>query len=88
MYQFYVVEIQKYQDGAFGHLVHYASDEDADVARRKGEAKYYEVLSAAALSEIPQHAAILFNAEGFPIMHQCYHKTISQPEPEPVEDEP
>lgn len=88
MYQFYVVEIQQYANGTFGHLVHYAYDEDADVARRKGEAKYYEVLSAAALSEIPQHAAILFNAEGFPIMHQCYHKTISPPEQEQVEDEP
>jgi hypothetical protein len=77
VYQYYVVEIQQYQDGTYGHIVHYAYDEDPDKARMKGESKYYEVLSAAAISELPSHAAILFSAEGFPIDHKCYKHTTN-----------
>lgn len=72
MYQYYVVEIQQYQNGEFGHIVHFAYDNDPNVARLKGESKYHEVLAAAAISELPCHAAIMFSTEGFPIMHQCY----------------
>ena len=45
VYQYYVVEIQQYNDGTYGHVVHYAFDEDADKARLKGESKFYEVLA-------------------------------------------
>lgn len=72
MTQFYVVEIQQYANGEFGHIVHYVFDESTEKARLKGEAKYHEVLAAAAVSELPTHAAIMFSTEGFPIMHQCY----------------
>ena len=72
MTQFYVVEIQQYDNGEYGHIVHYAFDADPVKARLKGESKYHEVLAAAAISELPSHAAILFTAEGFPIYHQCY----------------
>ena len=72
MTQFYIVEIQQYADGTFGHLVHYVYDEDPDKARMKGESKYHEVLAAAAISELPCHAAIMFATDGFPIMHQAY----------------
>ena len=72
MYQYYVVEIQQYPNGEFGHIVHFAYDSDPNVARLKGESKYHEVLAAAAISELPCHAAIMFSTEGFPIMHQCY----------------
>lgn len=87
MYQFYIVEIQQYANGEYGHLVHWAADEDADKARLKGESKYYEVLSAAAVSELPSHSAILFSTEGFPLMHQCYKHTVTpEPEPEPEQE--
>lgn len=72
MKQYYVIEIQQYASGEYGHLVHFAYDEDPDKARLKGESKYHEVLAAAAVSELPSHAAILMTAEGFPIYHQCY----------------
>ena len=101
MTQFYIVEVQQYQNGEFGHLVHYAWDENADKARLKAESKYYEVLSAAEVSELPSHAAILFGTEGFPLMNQCYKHTVvdepvaepvveetPEPEPEPVAEEP
>lgn len=99
MYQYYIVEIQKYNDGTFGHLVHWASDENADKARLKAESKYYEILAAAAVSELPQHSAILFNAEGNPIMNKCYIHTAAavaeseensgdESEPETTEETP
>ena len=92
MTQFYVVEIQQYANGEYGHIVHYAFDADPDKARLKGEAKYHEVLAAAAVSELPTHAAIMFSTEGFPIMNQCYkHEVTTEPTPEsetePVEGE-
>ena len=84
MTQFYIVEIQQYADGSYGHLVHYVYDEDPDKARMKGESKYHQVLAAAAISELPSHAAIMFATDGFPIMHQCYkHEASAAPEPEP-----
>ena len=80
MTQFYIVEIQQYQDGSFGHIVHFAYDEDPDIARLKGESKYHEVLSAAAVSNLPSHAAIMFSTEGFPIMNQCYKHEVTAEE--------
>ena len=76
MTQFYIIEIQKYADGTYGDIKHFAYDEDPDIARLKGESKYYEVLSAAAVSNLPEHAAIMFSSEGFPIMHQCYKHEV------------
>lgn len=85
MYQYYIVEIQTYADGTFGHLVHWASDENADMARMKGESKFHEVLAAAVISNLPCHAAIMFTTEGFPVMNQCYKHPV-QPQSE-VESE-
>lgn len=75
MTQYYVLELQHYANGEYGHLVHIANDSDPRMARLKAESKYHEVLAAAAVSELPTHAAILVNSEGFPIMHDCYHHT-------------
>lgn len=89
LYQFYIMEIQQYQDGSYGDIKHFAYDEDPDKARLKAESKYYQVLSAAAVSNLPSHAAILFSSEGFPIMNHCYkHDAVPEPEEtvEPVEE--
>lgn len=90
MTQYYIVEIQQYANGDFGHIVHFAWDEDPNKARLKGESKYYEVLSAAAVSELPTHSAILFTTEGFPVMHQCYKHEVAPvvPDEEIPEEEP
>ena len=77
MHQFYIVEIQQYANGEYGHIVHYAYDTDADKARLKAESKYHEVLAAAAISELPSHAAIMFSADGFPVMNQCYKHAVT-----------
>ena len=52
MNQFYIIEIQQYVTGDFGHIVHFAFDENPTKARLKAEAKYHEVLAAAAVSEL------------------------------------
>lgn len=83
--QFYIVEIQQFADGSYGHIVHFAYDENADTARLKAESKYHEVLAAAAISNLPSHAAIMFSTDGFPILNQCYKHTVVAPV-EPVED--
>ena len=86
MYQFYILEIQQYANGTFGHLVHYAYDENADAARLKAEAKYHQVLAAAAVSNLPSHSATIIAQDGFPVMYQCYkHEVIPEPEPDPDE---
>lgn len=91
MTQYYVIELQKYVDGSYGDIKHVVWDEDPTKARLKAESKFYEVLSAAAVSELPVHAAIMFTSEGVPIMNQRYVHAIPQPEtPEeetPVEGE-
>ena len=84
MYQNYVVEIKKTANGDYEHNVYWLYDADADVAMLKAESKYHEILSAAAVSTMAEHAAILFTSEGFPMMHQCY-KHDAQPEPAPEE---
>jgi len=79
MYQYYIIEIQKNANGEYGHIVHYAYDENADRARMKAESKYHEVLAAAAISDVPQHSASLIASDGFPVMHQCYvHNVVSE----------
>lgn len=87
MTQYYVIELQKYVDGSYGDIKHIAYDEDATKARLKAESKFYEVLSAAAISEIPVHAAIMFTSEGVPIMNQRYVHAVAQVEPETPEED-
>lgn len=72
MYKFYVVEIQRFPNGEYGHIVHEEQDADEETAKNKGESKYYAVLSAAAISTQPSHAAILFDEEGNPLLNKCY----------------
>lgn len=87
MTQLYVVEIKKNANGEFEHNVNWVWDADADKARLKGESKYYEVLSAAAVSNVAEHSAILFTSEGFPLMHQCYkHESATEAVEEPIEE--
>ena len=72
MYQNYVVEVKKTQQGEFEHNVFWLYDEDPDKAMLKAESKFHEILSAAAVSMMAEHSAILFTSEGFPKDHKCY----------------
>ena len=88
--QFYIIELQQYQNGEYGNLTNYAYDIDPAKARLKAESKYHEVLAAAAISELPQHSATLLTSDGRCIMNQCYRHTLPEPEPEvePEVEEP
>ena len=90
MNQYYIMEIQQYANGEYGHIVHFAYDEDAAKARLKAESKYHEVLAAAAVSELQSHAATLLTADGRVIMNQCYKHAIPAPaeEEQPAEEQP
>lgn len=72
MYQFYTAEIRKTQSGEFEHDINYFWDENETKAQLKGEAKFHEILSRAAVSDYAEHAAILFSSRGNRIMDKCY----------------
>ena len=61
-----VMELQKNKDGHVANIV--TEHETLALA----ESKYHAVLSAAAVSGIPAHSAILVSEEGFPVKNQCY----------------
>lgn len=89
MNQYYIIEIQQYANGEYGHIVHFAYDEDESKARLKAESKYHEVLAAAAVSELQSHAATLLTADGRTIMNQCYkHALAPAAEEESSEEQP
>ncbi len=80
MYQYYIVEIQKNHAGEYSHIMHWAYDANADIARQKAEGVYHSVLAAAAVSNTAMHSATVISAEGVPLMSQCYHHEASQVE--------
>ena len=87
MNQFYIIEIQQYANGEYGHIVHFAFDANPTQARLKAESKYHQVLAAAAVSELQSHSATLLTSDGRAIMNQCYKHVIEPtPEPEPEEE--
>lgn len=73
MYQFYTAEIIKTQEGEFEHDIKWYYDENEQTAQLKGEAKFHEILSRAAVSTHAEHAAILFSSRGNRIMDKCYY---------------
>ena len=61
-----VIELQKDAKGVVSNIV--TSYENLAEA----ESKYYSILSAAAISNVPVHSAIIVSEEGFPVRNQCY----------------
>lgn len=83
--QFYIVEIKQYQNGEYEHNVFFAWDENAGLARLKGESKFHEILAEAAISEMKTHSAIMFGTDGTPVMYHCYRHETEEPEVVPDE---
>lgn len=77
--KFLVTEIQKFEGGAIS-TPSYAYDD-----RDHAEAKFYSILAAAAVSQLPLHAAIMYTEEGTPIMNKHYYH-VPEPSPEPNEE--
>lgn len=76
-----VIEIQTNENGEIGQLVSIFPD------RNNAEMKYHQILAAAAISEIPSHAAVMLTNDGRMVKHEVYYHSQPEPEPEP-EDEP
>lgn len=83
MYQFYTAEIIKTQEGEFEHDIKWHYDENEIKAQLKGEAKFHEILSRAAVSDYAEHAAILFSSRGNRIMDKCYYHSVETVTEEP-----
>ena len=72
-----VVELQTNEDGVVGNLVYSYTN------RNEAEQKYPLILSSAAVSQLPAHAAVLITGDGRTIASQCYRH--EQEEEEPME---
>ena len=81
MYKYLAIEIQTNQDGTVGNLV-YAYDE-----LNQAQSKYHAVLSAAAVSELPMHAAVLVRSDGAVLASDYFEHSEPEPEEEVVGDE-
>jgi len=65
-----VIELQT-TNGATSYLV------TTHATRQEAESKYHLVLSAAAVSNVPLHAATIITSDGFQVMHQAYsHEAV------------
>lgn len=78
---YYVIEIQKTDEATAPYIVQTAEDKD------HGESLYHLVLSAAAISTVPWHSAILLDDECQPLKRQTYRHGVDTNETdEPIED--
>ena len=64
--KYIVIELQTAADGSVGNIVS-TYDELPDA-----ESKYHLILSAAAVSAIAEHAAVLMTSEGYVLETKCY----------------
>lgn len=75
--KYIVIELQTNADSTVGNIVNtYSSREEAD-------ARYHTILAAAAISEVPVHAAVLMTSNGNALRNECYrHKAAELPDTE------
>lgn len=64
--KYIVIELQKLVDGTVANLV-YAYD-----TKKEAESKYYAILSAAAVSNIPIHSAIILQEDAMPVAYKSF----------------
>lgn len=64
--QYIVIEIQTNADDTIGNIV------SAYAERNQAESAYHGVLAAAAISQLPKHAAVLLTNDGSLIGSRCF----------------
>lgn len=75
-----VLEIQTNADGTIGTII------TQHATQNEAESKYHTVLAAAAVSNLPAHAAVLMYHLGNVLSAQHYtHEAEPEPEPEEAE---
>lgn len=62
-----VLEIQTMQDGAVATLPPVIKS-----TRQEADSLYHSILSYAAISSVPMHAAVILTNEGIEVAHQSY----------------
>ena len=65
-----VIELQTNADGAIGNIVTTYN------SREQAFSKYHTILSAAAVSAIPCHAAVILDNKGMQIAAQCFEHEV------------
>ena len=60
------IEIQRNADGQVGTLVY------SHETKAAADASFHTILSAAAQSNLPAHAALLLSENGAPLRYECY----------------
>ena len=63
---YFICEIQTYKDGTGAHIMFTAP------TLNEAESKYHQVLAAAAVSNVPVHACIIFDDHGYTKMSRFY----------------
>ena len=63
--KYIVIELQT-TNGSTSHIV------TTHDTRLEAESKYHLILSAAAVSNVPLHAATILTSDGFQLMYQAY----------------
>lgn len=79
--KYIVIEIQTYADKTVGFLTFDFTE------KAQAESKYHAVLSAAAVSDLPMHAAILVDNKGWLLQQQCYTHAVPEESEENTEVE-
>lgn len=79
MHQYYITEVRKTTSGEFEHENFWVYDEDEQTARLKGESKFHEIMSRAAVSTYAEHGAILFTSTCYPILNGYYVHGAEEP---------
>lgn len=71
--KYIVIELQKSTEGVVSNIV------TEHPTLNEAESKYFSVMAAAAVSEIPVHSAIIVSEEALPVRHEFYNhqKTIN-----------
>ena len=64
--KYIVVELQKNAEGKVSNLV------TSHDTLAEADSKYYSILAAAAVNDVPVHSAIIVSEEGFPVKYTCY----------------
>ena len=64
--KYLTIEIQTSADGTVSNLV------TAHDTRLAAESTYHTILAAAAISQLPCHAAMLVTSEGYPVAYESY----------------
>lgn len=74
MTKYIVVELQTSDSGAVGNIV------TTYDGQPEAYSKYYSILAAAAISQIPKHAAVMMTSEGYLMESRCFDRTQAETE--------